>query len=146
MDRIKYILFLIFLGTLLISGCENSVNINDKSSDKTNQTISAISDTIYFFIYQDYGVCDTVCVGQSVILLTGVSCYGVCSPFQYTTEADSLWNGSMWLPSEGVFLSYHTTGKYIFDVQTACLSYLITGDGTIQLNLSCHTTYNLTTQ
>lgn len=133
-------IILVLFAVLVFAGCDNSVGTDGRSNkDK-------FSDSASIGIYQNYGKCDTVCVGLSVVLLSETVNSGEGYSFKYTTGSDSLWDGERWLLNSGIFLSYVTTGEYIFTLETAGGSLPISGQGLEQLNVNCNTTYNLTIQ
>jgi hypothetical protein len=145
-NKMKNLILLAILGTFLICGCDNPTSVNEKSSDNVNRNCINEPDTVYIGMFQNYGYCDTVCVGQSVILVTDKALSGVCTIYNYTTGGDSLWNGNLWLQNSGIFLTYHTTGKTPFGAETGLYNLILQGEGIIQLNLNNNTNYNLIIQ
>jgi len=130
-------LFLLVLA-LVFFGCDNNPVIQEKTL--------APADTLYFGVFQNYGYCDSQCVGESVILINrkAVSDRGYGYAFQ--TGDDSLYAGGLWLTTESFCLTYHSTGSYPFRFEMGDEVLYLSGDGLQQVFLDCSTNYNIIIQ
>jgi len=115
------------LALLSIAGCD-LIQLPDLSRAGDN-----------FTFIQNYGYCDTVCIGESVIL-KDFSCDNSKKCYAFTiTTGDTLYNG---LYLDKFILGYNTS--HLFSVNYGNgLSDLVNGAGSIEIKYFCNQNYEV---
>lgn len=121
----KYLILIL----LFFAGCNEIPNVSHQA-DKLENT---------FMFIQNYGYCDTMCVGESVVLTAQSLPYSlVCYPFTVTTE-DTLYKG---LYSYSFQFHYNTQNEVSVNFGNGITRYYY-GNGMDEVKYFCNQNYGV---
>jgi hypothetical protein len=136
----KGIIFILLILTLGFVSCDKYDGCVDSRSNKDSRN----TEIIHFGVIQNYGLCDSVCIGHSTIILDDLVQYEEGYYNTYVTGPDSVFDGGYWLKTVSFEFTYLSNVEFTMETNDEC--YLLRGTGTKQINLNCNQLNYITVQ